>query len=193
MGRKEMKVQPDVSKPDLTSITDGRSAMSQAFQGLSKRPALGARDTWTPDPSSDVSDVDDRSCLKPVSRESTTDVRSTGTTAIPSEGSSTGDLDGAEEPSGKDDQRRSSIQVIVEETGKKSRYTVTTDDPDFRKFLRAGMQQEADKRTGKSKGRPRDLVFTRQFTTFDRQNPNSQSPFHGFFTLCKFWYAMATI
>jgi hypothetical protein len=35
-----------------------------------------------------------------------------------------------------------------------------------------------------------DLVFTRQFTTFDRQNVDSaDSPFHGFFTL--FWLGTA--
>ncbi|KAH7091281.1 MBOAT, membrane-bound O-acyltransferase family-domain-containing protein [Paraphoma chrysanthemicola] len=161
--------------------------MSQAFQGLSKRPVLGAGDTWTPDHSSDVSDVDDSSRLKPVSRESAADVRSTSTTAIPSDGSSTGDLD--DEDPKKHAKRRSSIQVVVEETGKKSKYTVTTDDPDFREFIRTGLQREADKRNGKSRGRPRELIFTRQFTTFDRQNPSSQSPFHGFFTL--FWIAMA--
>ena len=38
----------------------------------------------------------------------------------------------------------------------------------------------------------RDLVFTRRFTTFDRQNPStSDSPFFGFFTL--FWLAMVLI
>jgi sterol O-acyltransferase len=45
---------------------------------------------------------------------------------------------------------------------------------------------------GKTRKRFQDLVFTRQFTTFDRQNPQaSQSPFHGFFTL--FWLAMALL
>lgn len=35
-----------------------------------------------------------------------------------------------------------------------------------------------------------DLVFTRQFTAFDRQNAESaESPFHGFFTL--FWLGTA--
>lgn len=162
--------------------------MSQAFQGLSSRPTLDSRDTWTPEPSSDVSDLDDRSRLKPLSKGSATDVRSNSTTAIPSEGSSTDELDDEKVFTKEQAKRRKSIQVVVEEAGKKSKYTVTTDDPDFREMVRAGMQREADKRSGKSKGTPRDLVFTRQFTTFDRQNPVSQSPFHGFFTL--FWISM---
>ena len=41
----------------------------------------------------------------------------------------------------------------------------------------------------KHRGRFRDLVFTRGFSTFDRQNADAaNSPFHGFFTL--FWIAV---
>lgn len=177
---------PNRGKPDLTSLTSGQSKMSPAFQGLSDSPTLDSRDTWTPDQASDASDIDDRSRLKPIARDSATDVRSNSTTAIPSDGSSTGELD---DEKGK---RRKSIQVVVEDTGEKSKYTVTTDDPDFREVLRSGMRREAERRSeGKSKSKPRELVFTRQFTTFDRQNPMSQSPFHGFFTL--FWISMALL
>ncbi|KAH8727908.1 MBOAT, membrane-bound O-acyltransferase family-domain-containing protein [Phaeosphaeriaceae sp. PMI808] len=165
--------------------------MSQAFQGLSSKTALDTRDTWTPETSSDVEDVEDRSRLRPLSKGSTTGARSSSTTAIPSDGSSAEDLDDEKQPITNEGKRRKSIQVVVEEAGTKSKYTVTTDDPDFREIMRAGMQREAEKRSGKSKTRPRDLVFTRQFTTFDRQNPNSQSPFHGFFTL--FWISMALL
>ena len=78
-------------------------------------------------------------------------------------------------------------------------------DPEIRDILRAGLQREAEEALiNKSNGnatagaykkkytRFRDLVFTRQFTTFDRQNPlSSQSPFHGFFTL--FWLICAAL
>jgi sterol O-acyltransferase len=158
---------------------------AHVFQGLSSRPALDSRDTWTHEPSSEV---DDRSRLEPPSKGSATDLRSGSTTAIPSDGSSAGDLDEEIGVAKENGRRRKSIQVRVEETGKESKYTVTTDDPDFREIMRSGMQREADKRSGKSKGRPRDLIFTRQFTTFDRRNSVSQSPFHGFFTL--FWISI---
>ncbi|KAH3953798.1 O-acyltransferase [Parastagonospora nodorum] len=189
-----MATQPnlDRGKPDLTSLTSGQSTMSPAFQGLSSRPSLDSRDTWTPDQVSEASDIDDRSRLKPMSRDSATDVRSNSTTAIPSDESSTGELDDENGISDENGKRRKSIQVVVEDTGKKSKYTVTTDDPDFREVLRSGMRREAERRSeGKSKSKPRELVFTRQFTTFDRQNPMSQSPFHGFFTL--FWISMALL
>jgi sterol O-acyltransferase len=178
-------------KPDLTSLTNGQSKMSQVFQGLSSKPTLDSRDTWTQDSTSDLSDVDDRSRLKPVSQDSTADVRSNGTTAIASDGSSAEEVDETESEV-KYGKRSKSIQVVVEDAGKQSKYTVTTDDPDFKEVMRSGLQREAEKRhDGKSKTRPRDLVFTRQFTTFDRQNPMSQSPFHGFFTL--FWISMALL
>lgn len=155
--------------------------MSHAFRGLS-----GSRDTWTPEPAVDVSEVDDRSRLKPLLRESATDAQSNSTTAIASDGSSVS-LDDEHEAAKEDGDRRKSIQVVVEEKGKESKYTVTTDDPDFREVMRAGMRREAGRRSGDFK-KGTDLVFKRQYTTFDRQNPNSQSPFHGFFTL--FWISM---
>ncbi|KAG9564787.1 acyl-CoA/sterol acyltransferase, partial [Aureobasidium melanogenum] len=50
-------------------------------------------------------------------------------------------------------------------------------------------REEASQDPSKKARSLRDLVFTRQFTTFDRQNPlSAESPFHGFFTL--FWLAM---
>ncbi|KAF2807585.1 MBOAT-domain-containing protein [Mytilinidion resinicola] len=88
--------------------------------------------------------------------------------------------------------RPKSIQVILEKTNKKGRYTLTADDPDIREILRHRIEQDASDGKGKRRSRFRDLVFTRQFTTFDRQNPlSSQSPFHGFFTL--FWLAMGLL
>ncbi|KAF2402182.1 hypothetical protein EJ06DRAFT_554865 [Trichodelitschia bisporula] len=85
------------------------------------------------------------------------------------------------------DSRRRSIQVTLEKTGKKGRYILTADDPELRDILRAQIERETQKPT---RTRFRELVFTRRFTTFDRQNPlSAESPFHGFFTL--FWLAIA--
>jgi len=93
--------------------------------------------------------------------------------------------------------RRQSIQIILEKTDKKGRYILTADDPELREILKAGLEREAQGRENEVSGkngrkRFRDLVFTRRFTTFDRQNPRSaESPFHGFFTL--FWIAMGLL
>jgi sterol O-acyltransferase len=83
--------------------------------------------------------------------------------------------------------RRKSIQVTVEKTGKKGRYILTADDPEFREILRSQIIAGSDP-SEQQKGF-RDMVFTRRFTTFDRQNPlSSGSPFYGFFTL--FWLSI---
>ncbi|KAI5247408.1 acyl-CoA/sterol acyltransferase [Aureobasidium subglaciale] len=88
------------------------------------------------------------------------------------------------------DSRRKSIQIRLEKTDRKGHYILTADDPDVRDILRKGMEREEASQDPSKKARSlRDLVFTRQFTTFDRQNPlSAESPFHGFFTL--FWLAM---
>jgi sterol O-acyltransferase len=87
-------------------------------------------------------------------------------------------------------ERRTSIQVRLEKTDRKGRYILTADDPETKDILRKGIErQNEDAGVKKPRVRFRDLVFTRQFTTFDRQNPSaSESPFFGFFTL--FWIAM---
>ncbi|KAF2457446.1 MBOAT, membrane-bound O-acyltransferase family-domain-containing protein [Lineolata rhizophorae] len=92
--------------------------------------------------------------------------------------------------------RRKSIQVTLESTGRKGKYILTADDPEIGDVLRHSIEDEMARAGAggakKPRNRFRDLVFTRQFTTFDRQNPTSyQSPFHGFFTL--FWLAMALL
>ncbi|KAG8623494.1 hypothetical protein KVT40_008470 [Elsinoe batatas] len=89
---------------------------------------------------------------------------------------------------GSPDGRRQSLQVRLEETEEEGKYILTADDPEIQDILRRGIAREEAAASGK-RTRLRDLVFTRQFTTFDRQNPlSSESPFHGFFTL--FWLAM---
>jgi sterol O-acyltransferase len=105
-------------------------------------------------------------------------------------------VDGAADGNG----RRKSIQLVVHEVDKrggkaKGRYTLSADEAEFRDIMQSSIEREAAKlkgQNGKARHRMRDLVYTRQFTTFDRQNPRaSQSPFHGFFTL--FWLAMALL
>jgi sterol O-acyltransferase len=82
-------------------------------------------------------------------------------------------------------ERRQSFSVKLEKTDKTGRYLLTSDDPELRELLAI----VAERATGDGKkGRAKfsDLIFTRRFTVFDRQNPASAtSPFHGFFTL--FW------
>ncbi|KAK5131193.1 hypothetical protein LTR08_001218 [Meristemomyces frigidus] len=89
--------------------------------------------------------------------------------------------------------KRGSIQIRLEKTDQKGRYTLTADDPEIRSILRKGIEREQLEASNKKpRTRFRDLVFTRQFTTFDRQNPASQdSPFFGFFTL--FWIALVLL
>ena len=90
--------------------------------------------------------------------------------------------------------KRNSIQIRLEKTGRKGRYILTADDPVVKDILRKGIEREEEEAGAKKSQRVRfrDLVFTRQFTTFDRQNPSaSESPFFGFFTL--FWIAMVLI
>ena len=84
-------------------------------------------------------------------------------------------------------ERRKSISVKLEKTGTKGRYILKgPDEPELKELLRFWVQREADGSDKKRRSIFSDLVFTRQFTAFDRQNPTSaSSPFLGFFTL--FW------
>lgn len=88
--------------------------------------------------------------------------------------------------------RRKSIQIKLQKTDRKGEYTLTADDPEITEILQKGIEREKREAKDKTRTRLRDLVFTRQFTTFDRQNPaSSESPFFGFFTL--FWLSMVII
>jgi sterol O-acyltransferase len=82
--------------------------------------------------------------------------------------------------------RRKSLTVRLEKTDQAGRYQLTAEDPELRNLLKAGFEKSKDGGIKKKRSRFRDLVFTRQFTAFDRQNAASaSSPFHGFFSL--FW------
>ncbi|KAI0143961.1 MBOAT family protein [Hypoxylon sp. NC0597] len=73
--------------------------------------------------------------------------------------------------------------------GKKT-YVVASDDAELREILRRGLEREKDKRSPIRREKFRDMVFTRQFSAFDRQNQDAaNSPFHGFYVL--FWIAVA--
>jgi sterol O-acyltransferase len=87
--------------------------------------------------------------------------------------------------------RRQSIPVMLEKTDRKGRYILTADELELRTILKQGIQLDPVSGAIKEKrSRFSDLVFTRRFTAFDRQNPDaSTSPFHGFFTL--FWLGIA--
>lgn len=174
MGRTQ-----DDALPGVTSIRKGQPALAYALQGLTTKPSLEREDSWTPENSANTSDVDGTS----QSERHGFNVQSRSTTVIPSDES-----DSEAQTGEKGGSRRKSIQVVIEED-KKGDYTFTTKDPLFKDILRTGLQQEADKLSGKSRYKPRHLIFTQQFTAFDRQNATAaQSPFHGFFTL--FWLAM---
>jgi sterol O-acyltransferase len=147
------------------------------------RPPLSTEDSWAPNASSRLMDVDGASQLK---YPQVGDSRSQSTTAIPSDDSGS-DTQPSKEPGN----RRKSIQVVLEQSGKKGEYTFTAKDPVFQEVLQSGLRREAEKLNGRSR-KPRDLVFQQRFTTFDRQNASTaHSPFHGFFTL--FWIAMALL
>ena len=82
--------------------------------------------------------------------------------------------------------RRQSLAIRLEKTDQTGRYQLTAEDPELRNLLKQGFERSKDGGIKKKRSRFRDLVFTRRFTAFDRQNSESaSSPFHGFFSL--FW------
>ncbi|KAF2687622.1 sterol o-acyltransferas-like protein 2 [Lentithecium fluviatile CBS 122367] len=142
------------------------------------RPQTSREESWTPENSTSVSETHNDASKQ-----------DSMTTTAPSDASINVALAGGLAKG--DNGRGKSVQVTIEESGKTGRYLLRADDVEFRDILRAAIEREASL-GGKARSRIRDHVFTRQFTTFDRQNPRaSQSPFHGFFTL--FWLAMALL
>ncbi|KAJ9156711.1 O-acyltransferase [Pleurostoma richardsiae] len=90
-----------------------------------------------------------------------------------------------------DDEKLGPKQNGEQKAKKKVTYGVAANDKELREILRAGMQRarQAEAGRGGSKGKFSDFVFTRKFSTFDRQNEAAaNSPFHGFFTL--FWIGL---
>ncbi|KAI1081239.1 MBOAT family protein [Whalleya microplaca] len=75
--------------------------------------------------------------------------------------------------------------------GKKT-YVIASDDIELREILRKRLDKEKADRAPVRREKLRDLVFTRQFSAFDRQNQDAaNSPFHGFYVL--FWIAIAIL
>lgn len=168
-----------------TSSDRRPSVIEHALDGLTD--ASPAAREGSSEESSDL-DIDGATQLRASTTMVGTGNRSGNTTAIPSDGSEDGTYNDNADP--KQNKKRKSIQVTFNDSGKKVQHNLLAED--LRNIIRAGMQNEVAKLSGKSKARLRDLVFTRQFTTFDRQNPSaSESPFHGFFTL--FWIGMALL
>ncbi|KAI3326253.1 MBOAT family protein [Xylariaceae sp. AK1471] len=72
---------------------------------------------------------------------------------------------------------------------RKKTYVVASDDAELREILRRGLKRKQEKDSPSRRGRFSDLVFTHQFSTFDRQNKHAaNSPFYGFYVL--FWIAL---
>ena len=79
-----------------------------------------------------------------------------------------------------------SITIKLEKIDKAGHYKVYTEDSELRALLKQGFERSKDGEFRKKRSRFSDLVFTQQFTAFDRQNlASSTSIFHGFFSL--FW------
>ncbi|KAI5927040.1 MBOAT family protein [Camillea tinctor] len=72
----------------------------------------------------------------------------------------------------------------------KKTYVVASDDAELREILRRGLEREKEKKAPTRGEKLRDMVFTKQFSTFDRQNQvAANSPFHGFYVL--FWISVS--
>ncbi|KAI1778274.1 MBOAT family protein [Hypoxylon cercidicola] len=75
--------------------------------------------------------------------------------------------------------------------GKKT-YVVVSDDAELREILRRGLEREKEKVSPTPREKLRDMVFTKQFSCFDRQNQDAaNSQFHGFYVL--FWIGMTVL
>jgi len=98
----------------------------------------------------------------------------------------------ARESGGSPAQRRQSVSIHLEKTDEGGRYLLTADDSRLREILRRGVECQSQGPNPKRPSRFSDLIFTRQLTAFDRQNPiSASSPFHGFYTL--FWLGTALL
>lgn len=98
--------------------------------------------------------------------------------------------DELEEP--EESQPRQRVSVKLRETDQAGQYLLQAEDA---QLLQELLRQNLHERSGAPESRRfrfRDLRFTRQLSTFDRQNPNfSSTEFHGFFTL--FWLGVALL
>lgn len=89
------------------------------------------------------------------------------------------------------------MSVKLEETDQEDRYLLTAEDAEILQdvlqgALKSELRLEKTAESDKRRFHFRHLEFTRQLSTFDRQNPNfNSSEFYGFFTL--FWLGVALL
>ncbi|MCJ1389817.1 acyl-CoA/sterol acyltransferase [Xylographa bjoerkii] len=76
--------------------------------------------------------------------------------------------------------------TTLQETDTPGTYILSADDLLIKDILSRNVKRQDEAQGEKTRLPFSDLIFTKQFTAFDRQNPASaSSPFHGFFTM--FW------
>ncbi|OQD79555.1 hypothetical protein PENANT_c048G03635 [Penicillium antarcticum] len=90
-----------------------------------------------------------------------------------------------------DDSIRQSVSVKLRETDNAGQYLLTAEDTEvLQEILKHNLSLARAETSPKPRFRFRDLEFTRQLSTFDRQNMTfGSSEFHGFFVL--FWMGVA--
>ncbi|KAK2039957.1 MBOAT family protein [Colletotrichum somersetense] len=77
-------------------------------------------------------------------------------------------------------------ESLRDDNGRLKTYVLSPDDHELRDVVRRGLEREKDPKRPTRPTKFSDLVFTRRFSTFDRQNQQTaSSPFFGFYTL--FW------
>ena len=78
------------------------------------------------------------------------------------------------------------LPATLRQTNAHGEYILSADDSLIKDILSRNVRRQDEARDKKTSVPFSDLIFTRQFTAFDRQNPaTAASQFHGFFTM--FW------
>jgi sterol O-acyltransferase len=184
----------DVQGKDVVAELDDDALIGSGVASASDEARAGGRS-----PASEVADdaVEDYDALRPDPDSHVDNSRKSLDTAYRPAHARTGSRVLSEEKSdGADNsstlvgarKNKGGLQVRLERTEKKGRYMLTVDDPETKALLRREIARANGEKV-KPRMRIRELVFTRQFTAFDRQNPdNEKSAFFGFFTL--FWICM---
>jgi hypothetical protein len=155
---------------------DGTMAPPGSIQSSYDRPGLMTADSTSRMPSTPESMHEELEGLILGAGQDPAEVPRNGQRPLKSEATA------KESPKG----HRPSITVKLEKIGKTGHYKVHTEDNELRALLKQGFERSKHGDIKKRRSRFSDLVFTQQFTAFDRQNPaSSTSIFHGFFSL--FW------
>ena len=179
MATQPLLSDPDENEPSLVAqlSRDGTATLQGSATGCYDRPGLVMED----------SDSSMSSAIEPLYEELEGLILDAGqeSTAKPrrnGQHTSTAESSVAQSKNGD----RPSITIKLEKIDKTGHYKVHTEDNELRALLKQGFERSKNGEIKKKRSRFSDLVFTRQSTAFDRQNPaSSTSIFHGFFTL--FW------